>query len=160
MTDTPTLPPTDVPPPTQLRALDFLLGHTRCVGETPADGSAPTVMHMYGELTLGGHYLNVDVAWPGTMSGRWIFGWNPIDELINVYYVADSGTQGTATSAGWQDGELTVTGSYAVVEVGGHRMVRDVFRRVDDGHFVINSFVRSSDDERWTPLDVYDCHRV
>jgi hypothetical protein len=159
--DSAVLPPTEVPPPpVQLHDLDFLLGQHQCVGETPADGAAPTVMDMYGEPTLGGHYYNVDVSWPGTMSGRWTFGWNPLDQEFNIYYIGDSGTQGTATSAGWQDGEFTVTGSYTVVEAGGHRTVRDVFRKVGDGHFVIRSSVRSQDDDSWIPFDVFDCHRV
>ncbi|NLU76576.1 DUF1579 family protein [Streptomyces sp. HNM0575] len=148
------------PPSERMRELDFLLGHHRCVGRAPEDGSAPTVMYMHGRPTLGGHYYNVDFTWPGVMSGRWIFGWNPVDEEYNVYYLADSGTQGTAASAGWSGDEFQITGEYSVAEMNAHRAVRDVFSRGDESQFVTHSYVRSEEDGRWILLDVFEAHRI
>jgi hypothetical protein len=169
-TDTAVLPDTDIPEPSgqsepsgpseELHQLDFLMGLNRCVGQQPADGSEATVMLMDGAPTLGGHYLNVEVSWPGTMTARWIFGWNKVDLKFNVYFIADSGSQGTATSAGWQDGQFVVTGLYAVAEQGAHRVVRDIFTKVDDDHFVSHSSVKSEADDTWISIDTFDCHRV
>lgn len=147
-------------PPLELSSLDFLLGHHRCVGTPPADGSPATVMYMHGEPTLGGHYYNVNFFWPGAMAGRWIFGWNPLDGEYNIYYLADSGSQGTAVSAGWADGEFTITGSYTVVERKAHKTVRDVFTVVSDEHFTTRSFVRSEAGDAWIQIDVFDAHRI
>ncbi|GAA1306585.1 hypothetical protein [Saccharothrix xinjiangensis] len=147
-------------PPEQLRALDFLLGHNECVGRPRPDGSPPTVMHMHGTPALGGSHLQVDVTWPGTMAGRWTFGWNPVDGELGVHYIADSGSRGSGSSPGWRDGELVVTGHYAVVELNAHRYVRDVFHRIDDDHFVSRSYARATPEEEWRPIDVFECHRV
>lgn len=147
-------------PPEQLRQLDFLLGHVECVGRPRPDGAPPTVMRMHGVPTLGGHCYQVDVTWPGAAAGRWTFGWNPVDGEFGVHYVADSGSRGTGSSPGWRDGELVVTGHYAVAELGAHRYVRDVFRRLDDDRFVSDSSVRATPDEEWRPLDIYECRRV
>lgn len=152
----------DVPPvpPEQLHQLDFLLGSIECIGRQSPDGSERTVMHMHGEPTLGGHYYNVDLSWPGTMEGRWIFGWNPLDAEFNVYYIANSGSQGTATSPGWKNGKFVVTGSYAVLERNAQRVVRDVFSMGDDGHFVVHTFVWPEVGDEWKLIDVLDCQRV
>jgi hypothetical protein len=146
-------------PPAQMRELDFLLGRHRCVGRLPADGSPATVMYMHGEPTLDGHYYNVDFSWPGIMAGRWILGWNPLDGEYNVYFISDSGTQGTAASAGWVDGNLAITGDYTVVEKNAHRRLRDVFTRVCDGVFTVHSLVQAEADDAWVCLDVYEARR-
>jgi hypothetical protein len=147
-------------PPAQMGELDFLLGHHRCVGRTSPEGSAATVMYLSGQPTLGGHYYNVDIYWPGVMAGRWVFGWNPLDQEYNIYYLSDSGTQGVAVSAGWQDGEFAVSGAYTVVEQNAHKKVKDVFTKTADGTFTVHSFVWSEKDDVWRPIDVFQAHRM
>ncbi|MCA1217794.1 DUF1579 domain-containing protein [Streptomyces sp. 8L] len=144
----------------QLKQLDFLLGHNEYVGRPPAGGGEPARMTWHGSPSLNGKYVDVAVSFAGGGIGRWTFGWNPLDEEFDVYYVADSGSQGAGTSPGWVEGEFTVTGRYTVVELGRHKTVRDVFRIVDESTVVADSYVRNQDDDAWIKIDVYTGRRA
>jgi hypothetical protein len=151
------------PPPPQLRQLDFLLGSVECVSEQRSGASEPTVMRMHTAPVLGGHYYQAEGTWPGTLIIR-VFGWNPVDEVLTEYYLADSGSQGTAQSPGWEGGRLVMTGSFAFAGQGT-RTVRDVFTRIGEDRFLLESYLRSDDraggaaGEGWAPAGRFTCHR-
>ncbi|MFI0408233.1 hypothetical protein [Actinomadura sp. 3N508] len=150
------------PPPEQLRQLDFLLGSIECIGEPQApevsESGEPIVLLTDAAPTLAGHFLQMDVVWPGTLAGRWLFGWNPVDANFISYYIADSGSHGSATSPGWEDGRLTFTGGYTIAVENTHPVMRDVFIPIDDDHFVIEESAEV--DGQWIPLVTFSCTRT
>lgn len=150
------------PPPEQLSQLDFLRGSVECVGKPHVpeghEEPDPIVLLTTTSPTLAGHYLQMDVVWPGTLAGRWTFGWNPVDNEFITYYIADSGSHGTATSPGWEDGKLVFTGSYTIAGENSHPVMKDVFIPIDDDHFVIEESAQM--DGQWVPLVTFQCTRT
>lgn len=157
-TATPTAEWTSPPPPDQLKQLDFLRGSVECVSEAQVEGMGPVVLLTEAGPTLAGHFLQMDVTWPGTLIGRWLFGWNPVDSMFISYYIADTGSHGSATSRGWEDGKLVFTGSYTIAGDNTHPVMKDVFTLVDEDHFLIEESMEV--DGEWVPLVNFICRRT
>jgi len=147
---------TTLPAPVQLHQLDFLLGKIRCTFNTGTKVSATT------QPILDGHYYQMDLTAEnafGTpkLTGRWVLGWSSIDTSFFSYYYDNAQIQGTATSAGWQNDHLVLTGTYKLGEYGKDGVIRDDFTRIGDNHFRIHESIK--DDGKWHVLDVQDCYR-
>jgi hypothetical protein len=149
---------TSPPPPEQLKQLDFLRGSVECLGESHVEGMDPMVLLTEAGPTLAGHYLQMDVTWPNTLIGRWLFGWNPVDSMFITYYIADTGSHGSATSPGWEDGKLVFTGSYTIAVENTHPVMKDVFTLIDEDHFLIEEYMEV--DGQWVPLVTFTCRRT
>lgn len=142
------------PPSERMHDLDFMLGSIACVLNTGTK--------MTGEIrpVLGGNYyefhMTVNRENGEQVNGKYVTGWNAVDEVFSSYYYDDAGMQGCGTSPGWRDGELTFQGRYTLGD--GYCELRSVFTRIDEDHFVCTELIL--DEGEWKVLDTQDCHRT
>jgi hypothetical protein len=137
----------------RIRQLDFLLGDVHCV----SSGETPVEMTMHTVPMLNGHYLMSEGRGPGPQAVGRIFGWDPTTEEFTEYFFSDMGGHGFATSPGWQDGQLVMTGSFRFAGIG-ERRGRDYFRRVGADDFTIES--QAGTDAGWKTVQTFSCHRT
>jgi hypothetical protein len=102
----------DLPPPSQLHGLDFMLGTYDC----RQPGQAKLEVTMSTECALGGHYyvssITQFMAAPHpNVYGTASYGWNPVYRRFMMQYYDNWGTSGTALAPEWEDGHLRFAGS-------------------------------------------------
>ncbi|MEO5876850.1 MAG: hypothetical protein ABIS86_19900 [Streptosporangiaceae bacterium] len=99
-----------LPPPPQVKGLDFLLGSFECA-YTPPPGGSPSVTYTKTRRALGGHYYDTEVRIePGSLRGFASYGWNPVEGTFISQYHDDWGSSANYVSPGWKDGHLVFTG--------------------------------------------------
>jgi hypothetical protein len=158
------------PPAHQLTQLDFLLGTFTCITD-PVPGTAQRTSTWSTSKILDGNYYQMSIRAPlpgqGTALALWTFGWDSVDLAFVAGYFDNTGTTGTATSAGWQDGHLKFPGGYVyVVTPGGvsgigkglHITSQDDLTIVGPGHFHDTTSVLENG--QWTPKGGDDCRKV
>lgn len=158
------------PPAHQLTELDFLLGTFTCLTD-PAPGAAQHTSTWTTSKILDGNYYQMSIRAPlpgqGTALASWTFGWDSVDLAYIAGYFDNTGTTGTATSAGWQDGHLKFPGGYVyVVTPGGvsgigkglHITSQDDFTIIGPGHFHDTTSVLENG--QWISKGGNDCRKV
>ncbi|MYS91680.1 MULTISPECIES: DUF1579 family protein [Streptomyces] len=144
------------PPSPRLKDLDFLLGRMVTHFDTGVRMESVTrrVMHdHYIQMDLTGTYA--DGTWK--LDGKWIIGWNEVQQQFESYYIDTMGTMGTVTSPGWQeDGHLVFSGFCVLGEVGVRTNTKDVYTVLGDHHFQLDAYVEAEGE--WKHYDTQDCH--
>jgi hypothetical protein len=145
--------------------LNFLLGSFTCAT------TGKTAIYETTRKVLNGTYYQMEVSEYVPGKGRfiayWTLGWDPVDLDFAAQYFDNLGNTGTATSAGWKNGQFVLPGRYAIVAVsGGAKGVgrgspatsKDVFRIVGANHYVDDSYV--SRNGKWVSEGGGDCRRA
>lgn len=154
-----------LPPPPQVRGLDFLLGAYKCA-YTPPPGLDPAVVYMTTRRALDGHYYYIDIVIvPGDVHGLLLYGWNPVNGNFIGQYHDNWGSSGTSVSPGWQDGHLIFSGpliqviapSATGVAPGVPMSLKDDYTVPDPGHYIDVQTITLEDGS--TGVGSYDCHR-
>jgi len=109
--------------PTEMHALDFLLGNWKCTTTVAIPGEPATVSTVYGHIypVLGGNWYEWDAhrlpstSLPTELTSHWLFGgWDATSATFTTIYYDDGGNHGQETSigSGWVAGNLKFTGSF------------------------------------------------
>ncbi|MFI0487630.1 DUF1579 family protein [Actinomadura sp. 9N215] len=144
----------ELPPPPQVRGLDFTLGTFDCT----QPGQTKLEVTMAAKRGLGGHYYYSDVTqymaapYPNVY-GKGVYGWNPVDGTFIMQYHDNWGSSGTASSPGWQDGHLRFAGNLLQVlnpnptgtAKGVTLGIKDDYQVIDRNRFTIAQTVTSPD---------------
>jgi hypothetical protein len=160
--------PWDVPkapaPSERMRDLDFMIGDFRLeyidfTSKTPTSG----IGSWQGRRMLGGHVY--EVTWSVTvpqLTSRWIYGWNERDSCFYEVFHDDWGDHGGATSPGWQDGKLTLTGEFPMYGFQPGLVVRsqDIYEVIDENHFVKHEVLQTNENDSWVLADIVHGYRI
>ncbi|NLU76583.1 hypothetical protein HCC61_28840 [Streptomyces sp. HNM0575] len=118
----------------RMRQLAFLLGSFECTD--PEDpGSEPSFLHT--RVLMDGHSLWSEGRWQGFTAGR-VFAWDAARSVFIEHFFLETGASGVATSPGWEDGKLVLTGSFTLPD-GRSSKVRDTFLPAGANAFTIES---------------------
>jgi hypothetical protein len=153
------------PPPHQMAQLNFLLGDYKCFNALGLTMSEST------RKILDGNYYQMEIAIPiphaGTYSAYWTLGWDSIDHNYIAQYFDNTGTVGTATSSGWQNGHFKLSGQYIdVVKPGGVSGISKGARITSQDDLVITGQGRYTDTSsyvqngKWETAGTSDCQKI
>lgn len=131
----------DLPPPPQLRGLDFMLGTYDCT----QPGQTKVEVTMSTKRALGGHYYVTSVTqytaapYPDVY-GTASYGWSPSCGRFMMQYHDNWGSSGTAFAPGWQDGHLRFAGNLLqVLNPNPTGVARGVQLDITDDRQVVNA---------------------
>ncbi len=158
------------PAPHQMAELNFLLGNYKCLtAAVPQLGRL--AMHESTRKILDGNYYQMiitsTIPGAGTITAYWTFGWDSVDHNYIAQYFDNTGTIGTETSAGWQNGHLKFTGlAIAVLKAGGVSGRSQGWKLTSQDDLVQTGSGRYTDGSNylanghWTKGQVYSCQRA
>jgi hypothetical protein len=158
------------PPAHQMSELDFMLGKYTCL-TAPFPHLGRLTMYESTRKILDGNYYQMTVKLlipgEGLFTAYWTLGWDSVDHNYIAQYFDNTGTTGTATSTGWQDGHLKFPGQYVkVVTPGGasgigkgaQETAQDDFFIVGPGHYIDASSVLQNG--QWVSAGANDCQKI
>lgn len=154
----------------QMAELNFLLGNYKCL-TAPVPGLGRLTMYESTSKILDGNYYQmiVKVNFPGlgALNAYWTLGWDSVNHNYIAQYFDNTGTIGTTTSPGWQNGHFKLTGPYvAVSKPGGVKGIGQGMRITSQDDLAMTGPGRYSDSSswlkngHWTSPSVSDCQRV
>ena len=153
------------PPPHQMARLNFLLGEYKCL-----TGLGLTMSESTRKI-LDGNYYQMEIAIPipgkGTFTAYWTLGWDSINQNYIAQYFDNMGTIGTATSPGWQNGHLKLSGQYIdVLKPGGVSGISKGIRITSQDDLAITGQGRYTDTSsyvqngKWETAGTSDCQKI
>jgi hypothetical protein len=146
-------------PQPEMSELDFLLGSFSCVEVAAPGQTFPTTYStIHTAPVLGGAFYEMKLDGHNAPDGQWYFGYDQSNSVFDTEYIDSTGSHGSSTSPGPQNGHMAFDGTYIFPSYGVSLTVQDSLSAPDKNTLM--------DDEskyvggQWVLKTITTCKRI